>query len=395
LVHWRRAFAVVLTLISVGGLLAPRGGRAVPLYAARTGLQCGTCHFDPNGGGPRNEFGFTFARNRHSLEPEDSTSTWRDLAVVNRVGENAPLYFGVNQRFMLIANDTETIGGLDRLGFFNMENALHLTLQPHAHLTLVYTRDGFDDGSKTQEAFGMIGGGPWSSYFKAGRIRTPFGLRMDDHTVATRNSFLDFSSRSSFLPYDPRSPDMGVETGFEMGPLFGRVAFTNGRSHPFAGSSTRAEAKTAKLGFWDRGQQFGLSFYDDFRRGVTVGDRRATRWGLYGLSPLGPTQVLGEIAAGTDVAVTGEKNNLLAGFIELDYAPCRWLNFRGRFDHLQLVRGTDAVIRDLNLYHRYALEGEVLPVPFAELRWTLRWIDPRSSLLDDEAQAYLQFHFSY
>jgi hypothetical protein len=34
-------------------------------------------------------------------------------------------------------------------------------------------------------------------------------------------------------------------------------------------------------------------------------------------------------------------------------------------------------------------------VPFAELRWTLRYIDHQDPLLDDERQAYLQMHFSY
>ena len=89
-----RVISVLLAFSSLGALLSARTGDTVPLYAARTGLMCESCHFDPNGGGPRKEFGFVFARNRHTLEPEDTTSRWHDLAVVNRLGENVPIYIG-------------------------------------------------------------------------------------------------------------------------------------------------------------------------------------------------------------------------------------------------------------------------------------------------------------
>jgi hypothetical protein len=138
--HLRLVIASVLIIATLGIALWTARSRALPLYAARTGLNCNSCHFDPNGGGPRNEFGFNFAKNRHMLSPEDSSSRWHDLSVVNRVGENVPIYFGLNQRFMMLASNTKTVDGLDSFGFFNMENAIHLTFQPHSLLTLVYTR---------------------------------------------------------------------------------------------------------------------------------------------------------------------------------------------------------------------------------------------------------------
>jgi len=55
----------------------------------------------------------------------------------------------------------------------------------------------------------------------------------------------------------------------------------------------------------------------------------------------------------------------------------------------------------LNTHDRYSVEGEYVPVPFAELRWTLRFIQHKfggNSLVGDvpdERQGYLQFHFSY
>src|SRR6185295_5581818 len=120
----RRLMAVLLVGAPLAGLAIPRSGQSLPLYAARTGNKCMQCHFDPNGGGPRNDYGFLFARNRHSVAA-DTTGPFKDLNLTNRVGENMPVYFGVNQRLMMLANHIEgNHGTLDRLAFFNMENAL-------------------------------------------------------------------------------------------------------------------------------------------------------------------------------------------------------------------------------------------------------------------------------
>ena len=402
--------AVLLALCAVA-LLAPRGAQTVPLYSARTGLMCESCHFDPNGGGPRNDFGFMFARQRHDITPEPEGSPWADLALTNKIGDTMPVYIGVNQRFMLLATSSVESDSLDRLGFFNMENALHLTFKPHERLALVYTRDGFNSASSSQEAFGMISGFGWNGYLKAGRIRTPFGLRMDDHTVATRNAFLDFGNGERFLPYDPRHPDMGVEYGIEKSGVFGRAAWLNGDTSPFGQPNNVAQTFAGKLGYHHAMAEAALSFYDDFHQefdfstfpaGLT--GARSTRWSAYAMTHWSQFALLGEVGAGTDrfpdpfgSGGSAERNSL-AGWVELDWAPSRTWNVRVRYDQFVYDRATDTAVRDAGTHSRYALEGEVVPVPFAELRWTLRRIDHEDELAygyEDESQAYLQFHFTY
>ena len=88
--------------------------------------------------------------------------------------------------------------------------------------------------------------------------------------------------------------------------------------------------------------------------------------------------------------------------MESDYQASRGVNFRLRYDRLEGARVSDPAVRDQSSYNRYALEGEVVPVPFCELRWTLRLIDPVASKdlsgtveRENEKQAYLQAHFSY
>lgn len=405
-----RVFLVVLLLASTAALITARPATTVPLYAARQGLQCQSCHFDPNGGGPRNEFGFGFAKNRHAPEPETS-GEFADLALTNRVSETMPLYVGVNQRFMLLGSEQTADDGLDRLGFFNMENALHLTFQPHAKLTMVYTRDGFNEASRSRDAYGLLAL-PAGHYLKAGQFRIPFGLRMDDHTVATRNGFLDFQTQQRLLPYDPRLTNRGVELGGEHGGMFGRAAWTEHAEDAAGplGNRSKSQTVTAKLGYSVPAYQGGISVFDDWSREDpnSFGDRaRATRWGYYGMTRMGPFALLGEVVAGTDEYTVGDpaqplaKVNSLGYFAQLDYAPAREWNFRVRYDRMELDRSSDALLRDSNSYMRMALEGEYVPVPFAELRWTLRYVDPdleRDGLgaeVPSETQAYVQLHLSY
>lgn len=414
-----RAVPVALLALSAASLLlVPRGGETLPLYAARTGLECQTCHFDPNGGGPRNEFGFAFAKNRHRIEPEGENSPWKDLNLANRVADNVPVYFGLNHRMMLLADRMKKDGGFDRLGFYNMEDALFLTFQPHEKLALVYSRDGFNEGASTKEAFGLLTL-PAGLYLKAGQFRPPFGLRMDDHTVATRVGFAEaysnFFSPKQFLPYNPRGTDRGVEVGGSHGGVFSRIAWTNGGADPIFGvENTVSQTFTGKLGANMSHYQGAISFYDDFHfesdflGSPTPQGVRTSRWSYYGMTHVGPVAVLGEVAAGTDREQTGDpaapmrEVNKLAYFAEADWSPSRPWNFRLRFDHLELNRTGNDALRDLDTYDRVALEGEVVPVPFAEVRWVLRAVNPKADRdpfsgdeIKNEKQAYLQLHFSY
>ena len=401
-------FAPLLLLVAsmVSLTFAPRTGTTVPFYSARTGLQCSSCHFDPNGGGPRNEFGFAYAKNRHSLEA-DTTEAWKDLNLRNRVGDDFPLYFGLNQRFMLLGNEQVSDNGVDNLGFWNMENAIYTVFQPHAKLTLVYNAEATSSTNyQSRDAFALLGSST-GHYLKAGQFRVPFGMRLDDHTVATRNSFLDYLTGERFLPYDPRTVDRGVELGGTRNQWWGRASLTNGsfttaNSPPT--SDRHPQALATKVGYSALRHQGALSFYDDWApTGPGVSERR-TRWGYYALANRGAFTVLGELAFGTDQSWESDavlRKNLGAAFGELNWTPQRAYNFRFRYDHVEMDRSSDDPTRALNSYNRVALEGEWVPMPFAELRWVLRWIDPVAGFdaggaeIPNEEQAYLQLHLSY
>jgi hypothetical protein len=306
---------------------------------------------------------------------------------------------------MTLADNTQG-SGLERFGFFSMETELHMAFQPHPRLTLVYTQDGFGtDARVTREAWGMIGLTP-NYYLRAGVFRSPFGLRMDDHTVATRNGFTDFQTPQAFvLPYDPRIADQGFELGGTRGEFQGRLAFTDGASSPLNGpnGSTHAQTFAGKLVYADERYQAGVSGYDAWNAPNTSGDLvRADRWGAYAMTHRGQVSLIGEVVSGTDQfdpALGSSKVNRLGWFVESDYQLNRGTNFRLRYDRLEGARIGD--FRDQFSYNRYALEGEVVPIPFCEFRWTLRLIDPVAEKdplgndRDTEKQAYIQVHLSY
>ncbi|HEY6196498.1 MAG TPA: hypothetical protein VI504_15810 [Candidatus Eisenbacteria bacterium] len=402
---------VAISLVPLAFFARPSGG--TPLYAARMGLACASCHFDPNGGGPRNAFGFAFARNRHSNDPE-TEGMFKGLDLTNKVSDQLPLFFSINQRLMTLVDDNGVPPkGIDRSGFFDMESQIHLAFQPHPRLTLVYTTDGFSTDPNprvTREAWGMIGLGA-DHYLRAGVFRSPFGLRMDDHTTATRNGFTEFQSPRGFaLPYDPRIADQGVEVGGSHGDWQGRVAFTNGTSFPLGGPRPHAQTFAGKLAYHEQDFESGVSGFDEWDPPVAsaLPSRvRASRWGYYGLAHRGAASLIGEVVSGTDqIATTAAgpprfRVNRLGWFVEGDYQANRACNFRLRYDRLEGNRVADTAVREQSSYNRYALEGEVVPVPFTEIRWTLRLIDPVAEKTvagvtrDSEKQAYVQFHFSY
>jgi hypothetical protein len=55
------------TFVALVAALPLRTAHALPIYAQQTGLRCGRCHVNPNGGGPRTAFGRAFAANGHRL----------------------------------------------------------------------------------------------------------------------------------------------------------------------------------------------------------------------------------------------------------------------------------------------------------------------------------------
>jgi hypothetical protein len=347
-----RYLALAAAAVLLGTLASPAA--SLPRYASREGDVCQTCHVDPNGGGIRNEFGFSYGKNRHSTEPE---ARWSSLTVNPKL--NDWITFGVDFRMLYVAShsngDSRT---LSTSTLFPMEGQVNLMVMPHEHLTfvashgLVVDEPGFPTGYVSREIYGMFEGLPGDVYVQAGRFRLPFGLRQDDHTSFVRGP--------EFLPYDSQKPAAGIEIGHIGNQLFQQLSFTNG---PDA-FLDRAQTFTGKVGIATRSVQLAVSGFHRYAENLPG---RFDRWGIYASSTRGRVTLLAEAAAGTN-ALSATTTNLEAMFVELEYRLSRGVSTRTKFDWVDRNR-------DQPGFWSRRLTGELewTPVPFAIGRLSYRY----------------------
>jgi hypothetical protein len=327
---------------------------ALPLYASRQGATCVTCHVDPNGGGIRNEFGFVYLRNRHSVERD---ARWEKLTVDPKLNDWITL--GLDVRVMYYASHINGGRTLGTSTFFPMQGQVNVAVMPHEHLTLVAShglvvdQPGVPSGYIAREIYGMFDGLPGDLFARVGRFRVPFGLRQDDHT--------SFVRAPSFLPYDSQMPDAGIEVGRIGSRVFAQLSLTDG-SAPF---SERAQTIAAKLGRATHRYQAGLSGFHRYSDALGL---RWDRWALYASGTQGPITVIAEAARGTDRSPFGA-TNVEAMFAELDYRALKGLNLRAKFDWQD---NRDDLLEPTR---RYLAEADMNPVPFVDIKLSYRYYD--------------------
>ena len=358
---------VVLTAL---GLALPTGAGALPLYASREGKTCVSCHFDPNGGGMRNDFGFLYCKNRHGMDTEQK---WANVTVDPRLSEWVSI--GLDTRLLYIASHESGGRTLQTSTFFPMQGQLNVALTPHDYLTVVMSRGiTIDpDAFEARELYGLIHGLPHGLYAKLGRFRLPFGLRQDDHTSYVRVPY--------FLPYDSQKDDAGLEVGSASSSRFGQFSFTNGAGTI---SAERAQTLAGKVGLAGKSLSAGLSGFHQFRE---LAGTTQDRWALYAMSTWRKFTAIGEYAGGTaeDSLRTA---NLWAAFAELDYRVARGINVRGKLDYLEPNRGLSG-----DLYRRWLVEADLAPVPFTEVKLSFR--DHHEELIGDYQEYLVQFFFPF
>ncbi len=373
-----------VALLAVCAFAGARAGFPLPMYAARTGLQCRSCHFDPNGGGPRNQMGFTFEHQRHDLAADPDT-TWSMIPSTNRIGD--AIYVGTNTRMIYLYTRPQSSRAATLASFFQMEGALDVTIQPHPNLAIVMVRDfGEFSGDITRDLYGIVTDTGGHYYLRAGRIRGVFGLRQDDHTGATRGGFLNTEAGGTggLLPYDPHGVDSGIEGGWFHGPAALSVALTNGGP----AFNNKAQAVGAKLLSQVPFGQLGASIYDRYRTSVRD---RATRWAVYGIfrAPGVPDlTLLGETGFGTSKDASGAETNVTGSFAEADYRLNRGVLLRARYDYEDPNRGVDGSAAE-----RYLLESDLTLVPFADLKLSYREVVVEAT--NNEHQFLAMVHFYY
>jgi len=341
--------------------------RALPLYASREGTKCASCHFDPNGGGMRNEFGFSYDKNRHSMEEE---TKFGSLDVDPQL--NQWIRFGADVRLMYLGVDVDNSSELDSYSFFPMQGNLRVALTPQEHLTVVASHGLYLDERPSpeldytgRELYALVHGLPHDLFLQVGRFRVPFGLRQDDHTSFVRSP--------EFLPYDSQKEDAGIAFGSVGKNGWFEFSYTNGGAPSTTG---QAETIAGKVAWAFPLVQGGISGYSDM--GVFDQDR----WSVYLTKTFRSLTLLGEYAGGTD-EFAFRRINSMAAFAEADYRVSRGLNLRAKFDYLDSDREIT------NLSRRYLVDLDIEPMPFTQVKLSYRHYHPGTQLPTPDKDEYL------
>lgn len=190
-------------------LLCAGPAEALPRFAARTGMTCGTCHINPTGGGMRTDF----ARNVFARQwLATSTGPAADVDLGEHVAVGGDLRAGY---LFLDAPRPELV---DTASFALMQADLYVWAEPTPGLAF-YLDKGAYGGF---EAFALVRpfGRPDHRDFtiKAGRFVVPFGLRDVNHASYVREG----------VGFGTADRDSGVEVGLASGRTTAQVSITNG-----------------------------------------------------------------------------------------------------------------------------------------------------------------------
>ena len=321
---------------------------AFPLYASREGKACVTCHIDPNGGGMRNEFGFYYGKNRHSMGVEEK---WSKMTVDPQL--NDWIRLGLDMRFMYYASHLSAVSTPDPSTFFPMEGNFRVAITPMENLAIVGTQGivvespGFPDSYVARELYALFHGFAHGGYIQAGRFRLPFGLRQEDHTSFTRAD----------LPYDSQREDAGIELGALGTHWCGQFSFTNG-GEPF---DQRASTFAGKISHISKLFQVGVSGYTRTADNVLP----VTRWSIYAGTTQGPVTFLGEYVADD----FGDKKDTEAAMAEIVYRLSRGVNLRAKIDYYGPP--SDPFFPP-DISRRYLAEVDFNPMPFTNIKLSYR-----------------------
>jgi len=342
---------------------------ALPLYASREGAKCASCHFDPNGGGMRNDFGFDYDKNRHSMEQE---SRWDSVQITPQV--NNWIRLGLDTRVLYVADHINGISGF-KDSFFPMQGNFRFAITPHEHLAvlgsygIVIQEPGFPEPYMARELYAKIQNLPDGGFAKVGRFRVPFGLRQDDHTSFTRIP--------EFLGYDSQKEDAGISVGSVGKHGWFELALTNG-GEPF---DQNVDAVSGKIAWAWMPLQGGFSAYHLGASDAFSGTH-SDRLSLYLTKTYKRWTAMGEYAGGTNHNF-GRETNKRAGFGELVYRASRGVNVRGKYDYF------DSHDPFLGIWRRYSGEVDVAPMPFTEFQFAYRRYDYAKTADVDELLAQL------
>lgn len=172
--------------------------KAYPRFAAYGGDKCADCHVNPTGGTMRNAYGTDFAQKRLNMD------MFKKLAGKTQFSPKITKEITLGSDVRVAQVDDQVPGNSNFNSFLAMQGDIYVNAQLNDILNLFATSGIQIPSIQTEyEVYGMISKLPANTYFKVGRYRPSFGIRIVEHRAYQRKYLLN-------APYD-------LNTGFELG----------------------------------------------------------------------------------------------------------------------------------------------------------------------------------
>ena len=212
------------------------------------------------------------------------------------------------------------------------------------HVLDVYVDETLGPGpAGTREVFALMDALPLNGYVKAGKFMLPYGLRLQDD--------YEFIRQQTGFTY--KTPDQGVEVGFEPGPWSFFAAVSNGTAG--AAENNNGKELTSSLVYVHHRFRLGASA----SRNQGTGLARTDVYGGFGGVALGPLTLLGELDHIADRDQADTTVGKLAGFVEGDLLARRGVNLKVTYGYFDQNLG---VPNDGHVRMRFGVE--LFPVAF-------------------------------
>jgi hypothetical protein len=284
-----------LTAASVLALTASGVARAEPLFAARAGLGCGSCHVNRTGGGGRTAYGAGYGA---------QTLPWKKLAsggglFDGAIGERVRIGLDARGSYLATFRDPGPYIGEARLSQADVDLAVDVLKDT---LLMYVSEHVAPGGASAREAFALYTIDRGGFYVKGGKFYLPFGLRLQDDEAATR--------RATGFTFE--SADVGAEVGADDGRWSTALSITNG-------TSGGAELDNGKQYSWTGARIFSLGRIGvSFSTNDLPAKAHRTVAGAFGTYRAGPVVVLTEADVIHDNDGTNAERHGGAGHLELD-----------------------------------------------------------------------------
>jgi hypothetical protein len=269
--------------------------RAEPYIAARTGLGCGSCHWNRTGGGGRTAYGAGYGA---------QTLPWKKLAPGHglfdgAIGERMRVGFDARGGYLATLRDAGPYIGEAKLSEADVYLGVDLLKD---RLSMYVSERLAPGGASSREAFALFTIDRAGFYVKGGKFFLPFGLRFQDDEAATR--------RGTGFTFE--TADIGAEVGLDDGKWSTAFSITNG-------TSGGAETDNDKEYSWTGARLFTLG-----RIGVSAsnndlpGRAHRTVAGVFGTFRAGRVVVLAEADSIRDDDGSNPERRGGAGHVEID-----------------------------------------------------------------------------